>query len=85
MLTACLSSGCDVQAESYLIPDAVNTAGAHGHDMYNFLTVLGQYKAAAPLVRHLLHPEVTASYREASFSSNNLFVTPMKGDLLLKF
>ena len=61
MLTACLTSGCDAQAESYLIPDAVITAGAHGilDGLYDCLTVPGQYEAAAPLVRHLLHPEVT--------------------------
>ena len=61
MLTACLTSGCDVQAESYLIPDAVITAGAHGilDGLYDCLTVPGLYEVAAPLVRHLLHPEVT--------------------------
>ena len=59
MLTACLTSCCDVQAESYLIPDAINTAGAHGilDDLYEAPV---QYEATAPLVRHLLHPEVTA-------------------------
>ena len=62
MLTVCLTSCCDIQAESYLIPDAVNKAGAHGilDDLYDFLTAPGQYEAAAPLVRHLLHPEVTS-------------------------
>ena len=76
MPTACLTNCCDVQAESYLIPDAVNTAGAHGilDDLYNFLTVPGQYEAAAPFVRHLLHPEVTERATVKQALANIFFV-----------
>lgn len=60
--TAIMCAVHQVWAESYLVPNAVNTAGAHGilDDLFDALTVPGQYKAAAPLVRHLLHPEVAA-------------------------
>lgn len=62
VLTVCHTLLHDVQAETYNVPDAVHYQGVHAYldRLYSCLTGPGQYAVVAPLIRHLLNPDVKA-------------------------